>query len=1325
MSQTSAASRLLGVLALATILVGSIFGYVALQSLSGATSGTIAIWSGTTSNIPAGWLLCDGSNGTPDLRSRFIRGAPAGSEAGATGGSNNHIHTEQPAGTAHTHALQSAGAHQHTTSSAGAHTHSTTGGPGSGGTYSVYIPSAPTSGGAHTHTVNSAGAHTHTSGAASAEWGNHIHTFTGAEDTRPPYYEVLFIQATPSATVATGIIIVWTGSIADIPAGWDLCDGGSGRPDLRGRFISGAPNEQNAGATGGSETHYHTTTSAGAHTHATSDSQGAHSHTFNSDSTLHYHGSVKRAGGSNAYVQSDAGSQFTHQHTATSSTGAHTHTLASGGGHTHTTQTASSLPAHYDVVFIYNTAASSIPTGGILIWAGSIANIPSGFSICDGTSSLPNLRAKFIRGAAAGVNPGGTGGGDTHSHTDGVSGEHSHTQDPFSAAHKHADTNVAGAHTHGTVGVASTSGYVAGLDASAGDHFHTFNNDAWVHTHPVSSTGGHQHTINSADTRPAYYEVVFICATNNPPDAPTLSLPSANARFNPSTLVSFSWSFNDPNPGDTQSAYRLQLDDDINFASPVIDTGKVLWLSGWNYRKSHMINAALGAGNNYQVNLKTFYNSDVEKIVPYTLIVSTLPTPSDRSIVSAQTAVYWTGAYLHVWFGATTSGNLGDDIFYTKSQSPFTTWDTPVKVIGRTDGVRDPTILIEGSTIYLFIQCCPIEDIYYPIRLYKVGTTADFTLSGSYTYVGEVLNVGSTGSYDDAWVASPVTTKLGTTYLMVYEARDSAGKYSLGRATSTSIETLPWTKDGQLRNAGNIVLNPEGAAYPIVPDCFVDSDTLILHYETSPGAGQIINLCNVNGDFPNNNVALGPKTLNPNDGYYNHNNFAQVGTIGNQYYCFLNSWNIVPVYGPVCLRLYSTGPEVILNGKCRTDFGDVRFTDNDCTTPLDYWMESKVDGEYANFWVELSDSLDSSVTFYIYYGNSAATTTSNIKEASLWSQGDDFNDNSRDPNLWVGGSVLGGTATETNQHLELYCSSGGSEAWFVSVNAFSMSNFELQAFASRDGLGQVVMWLVPTKVTSSGLWGEANWYRLMIYELNSFYVQRKKEGGAMTLYSGTSVADTNTIMIRKANSTIEFYEGNSLRASETWNLASTICYIYLEAYSSGASGTALMDNFFSRKLVSPEPTHGSWNDEEATQSMTLPSAVGLYYWRAKTWDSKDAEGSYCTGRTIIVDRIKITACGILNNVVDTRTGGSIYYQAVYEYDNAPFTSTCGTLYLNEKAMNWTDKWTYAFPYEMSGSQAVFIITSVAETNYGLTAFNNVAGNIVLNWATMEINLSKP
>jgi len=42
---------------------------------SGFPSGGIIMWSGTIATIPSGWLLCNGSSGTPDLRNRFIIGA--------------------------------------------------------------------------------------------------------------------------------------------------------------------------------------------------------------------------------------------------------------------------------------------------------------------------------------------------------------------------------------------------------------------------------------------------------------------------------------------------------------------------------------------------------------------------------------------------------------------------------------------------------------------------------------------------------------------------------------------------------------------------------------------------------------------------------------------------------------------------------------------------------------------------------------------------------------------------------------------------------------------------------------------------------------------------------------------------------------------------------------------------------------------------------------------------------------------------------------------------------------------------------------------------
>lgn len=57
-------------------------------------SGLIILWYGSVASIPEGWVLCDGTNGTRDLRSRFVVGAGDTYNVAATGGSN----TVTPAG---------------------------------------------------------------------------------------------------------------------------------------------------------------------------------------------------------------------------------------------------------------------------------------------------------------------------------------------------------------------------------------------------------------------------------------------------------------------------------------------------------------------------------------------------------------------------------------------------------------------------------------------------------------------------------------------------------------------------------------------------------------------------------------------------------------------------------------------------------------------------------------------------------------------------------------------------------------------------------------------------------------------------------------------------------------------------------------------------------------------------------------------------------------------------------------------------------------------------------------------------------------------------
>lgn len=80
-----------------------------LSGLVGATddnipAGMIAIWSGTLNDVPTGWVICDGDNGTPDLRDKFVLGAGENHDVGETGGSEEVTLTVEQL-PSHTHTL--------------------------------------------------------------------------------------------------------------------------------------------------------------------------------------------------------------------------------------------------------------------------------------------------------------------------------------------------------------------------------------------------------------------------------------------------------------------------------------------------------------------------------------------------------------------------------------------------------------------------------------------------------------------------------------------------------------------------------------------------------------------------------------------------------------------------------------------------------------------------------------------------------------------------------------------------------------------------------------------------------------------------------------------------------------------------------------------------------------------------------------------------------------------------------------------------------------------------------------------------------------------
>jgi hypothetical protein len=139
-------------------------------------SGLISMWSGLVSAIPNGWHLCDGTNGTPDLRDRFIMGAISDADVGETGGQNEVTLTE---------AQMPVHDHGGITSSAGGHTHKIP-------LYNADGSTKPLAGGHYAYPQGNADAKTATA-------GQHSHTISSSgggqpHENRPAFYKLAFIM---------------------------------------------------------------------------------------------------------------------------------------------------------------------------------------------------------------------------------------------------------------------------------------------------------------------------------------------------------------------------------------------------------------------------------------------------------------------------------------------------------------------------------------------------------------------------------------------------------------------------------------------------------------------------------------------------------------------------------------------------------------------------------------------------------------------------------------------------------------------------------------------------------------------------------------------------------------------------------------------------------------------------------------------------------------------------------------------------------------------------------------------------------------------------
>ena len=171
------------------------------------------------------------------------------------------------------------------------------------------------------------------------------------------------------------------------------------------------------------------------------------------------------------------------------------------------------------------TNSSLFVTGMIMLWYGSVASIPSGWVLCDGNNSTPDLRSRFVVGAGTGGNysPNDTGGSanavlvsHTHNLQNHVHG-FSATTSSVNLSHNHAttvdNTNLFPSSGQTSIGFGGAGSYPAttfSMSNALGDHAHAVSGNTGTPSTNTTDTLGESATNKNL---PPYYALCYIMKT--------------------------------------------------------------------------------------------------------------------------------------------------------------------------------------------------------------------------------------------------------------------------------------------------------------------------------------------------------------------------------------------------------------------------------------------------------------------------------------------------------------------------------------------------------------------------------------------------------------------------------------------------------------------------------------------------------------------------------------------------------------------------------------------------------------------------------------------
>ena len=266
--------------------------------------------------------------------------------------------------------------------------------------------------------------------------------------------------------------------------------------------------------------------------------------------------------------------------------------------------------------------------------------------------------------------------------------------------------------------------------------------------------------------------------------------------------------------------------------------------------------------------------------------------------------------------------------------------------------------------------------------------------------------------------------------------------------------------------------------------------------------------------------------------------------------------------------------KVYMDSKCETGFGDIRFTDADGDTLLNYWIESQVNSSYAIIWVMIPSFPVSpnTISFFIYYGNSIETTSDGPNTfPDLF---DHFDGPSLNLTIW-NVDASDGSVGFTNSIIRVQGNAGANRYSFSSKVPFRVDyNHSVRYLALiEESTGSY-------QITQLG-WG--NWGILLYAQTKSYHGQEqgtyRDSGGGTEIDVVSDIYFGDYFIYEITRDGLEgeiFVDGTSI---STGDLNPDADDIGVQFYVRDSERDIYCDWVFIREWTPNEPTHDSWGLE--------------------------------------------------------------------------------------------------------------------------------------------------